>query len=66
MRRFLTMSALDDLQYQMPVDFQEFFHPLCREVHQTSLAEVEATKSLSWSKVTSGTKLHCLDGPEHG
>ena len=57
MRRFLTMSALDDLQYSMPLDFQDFFHPLCSEARQTNLTEgvVETTKSLSWSKAMSGS-----------
>ena len=54
MRRFLTMSALDELQYQMPLDFQEFFYSLCGEVRQTNLVDVEMTKSLSWSKATGG------------
>lgn len=52
MRRFLTMSALDDLQYQMPLDFQELFYSICSEVRQTNLVDVETTKSLSWSKAT--------------
>ena len=55
MRRFLTMSALDDLQYQMPLDFQELFYSLCSEVRQTNLVDVETTKSLSWSKATGGS-----------
>lgn len=54
MRRFLTMSALDDLQYQMPLDFQDFFNSLCSEARLSSLTEEETTKSLSWSKATSG------------
>ena len=55
-RRFLTMSALDDQQFSMPLDFQDFFHPLCSEVRQTNQAEgvVETSKSLSWSKAMSG------------
>lgn len=54
MRRFLTMSALDDLQYQMRLDIQNFFHSLCSKARRSSLAEVEMTKLLSWSKATSG------------
>ena len=56
MRRFLTMGALDDFQFSMPLDFQEFFQPLCSEACQTNLAEgvVETINSLSWSKTMSG------------
>ena len=52
MRRFLTMSALDDLKYSMPPDFQEFFHPLCSEIHQANdtdgVVEHPTINSLSW------------------
>ena len=54
MRRFLTMSALDDLQYQMPLEFQEFFYSLCSEIRQTNVVDMETTMSLSWSKATGG------------
>ena len=57
MRRFLTMSALDDVQYSMPVDFQESFEPLCdatRQTNQLCEGTVEPSVSLSWTKAMSG------------
>ena len=54
-RRFLTMSALDDLKYLMP---PEFFHPLCSEIHQANdidgVVEHPMINSLWWSKVVGG------------
>ena len=55
MRRFLTMSALDDLKYLMP---PEFFNPLCSEIHQANdtdgVVGHPTINSLSWSKVVGG------------
>ena len=55
-RPFLTTGALDDLQYSaMPLDFQDFFHPLCSKARQTNLAEgVVENKSLLLPKAMSG------------
>ena len=57
MRGFLTMSALDDMQYSMPADFQESFEPLCdatRQTNQLSEGTVATTQSLLWTKAMTG------------
>lgn len=57
MSRFLTMSALDDMQYSMPSYFQDSFEPLCnaaRHTNQLSEGLVEPSQSLSWTKAMSG------------
>ena len=56
MRRFFTMSALDDLQYSVPSDFKDSFHPLCSDARQTNFAEghMETTNSLTWMRAMNG------------
>ena len=59
------MSALDDLQYQMPLDFQDFFNSLCNEAHLSSLGGrndqvVVVVKSHKWPV---GAKLHLIFNP---
>lgn len=67
MRRFLTMSALDDLQYQMPLDFQELFYSICSEVRQTNLGrgndQVVVVVESHGHPVSA--KLQYLDGFQH-
>lgn len=58
MRRFLTMSSLDDLQYAMPSDFKDVFQTVCKAVQQTSDLNGEGrlgpAQSLSWFKASKG------------
>ena len=56
MRKFLTMSAPDDMKYSMPSDFQDTFEPLCnivRQTNQPSEVIVETLQSLLWTKAMS-------------
>ena len=50
------MSALDDLQYSVPSDFKDSFHPLCSDARQTNFADghMETTNSLTWMRALNG------------
>ena len=50
------MSALDDLQYSVPSDFKDTFHPLCSDARQTNFADghMETTNSLTWMGALNG------------
>ncbi|CAH3041628.1 unnamed protein product, partial [Porites evermanni] len=50
------MSALDDLQYPVPSDFKDSFHPLCSAARRTNFADghMETTNSLTWMGALNG------------
>lgn len=57
MRKFLTMSSLDDLHFRMPSTFQDVFQPLCSDIQEIEYdAELVRTPSqaLSFALASSG------------